>query len=359
VVKSTSLRSTTVEKQRSSTDASSAPGGSTRTSFKAVLAARQSRLTKGSRRWRTLNRSTRTQLRKRHHQILDILHTQTTALVSTLHASRVQLVVIGDVRNIRQNVDYGPSENQRIHQMVTGRVRRMITDKAERLGMRVVLHDEASTAQECPRCLHRHTPSGRVDACPTCGFRFHRDDVGAINIRRTYLDLDPVVGAMASPTGTSASLATSEKESPPSRAGENVNVAFGLFIYSLPQSQPPTTASACAKCVRTQNTNQKFWRRSGIYFQQSLLRFLGPVSRRHLPRMPPDFCGLIWETSTRKKSPHGVAAAADFADFADLADCGESFRCGRTDVSGRVGHSGRVRISVQRTGYSVVGSRRQ
>jgi putative transposase len=77
--------------------------------LKAVLAARQSRLTKGSRRWRTLNRSKRTQLRKLNHQILDILHTQTTALVSTLHASRVQLVVIGDVRNIRQCVKNKPS----------------------------------------------------------------------------------------------------------------------------------------------------------------------------------------------------------------------------------------------------------
>ena len=128
--------------------------------LKAVLAARQSRLTKGSRRWRKLNRSKRTQLRKLHHQILDILHKQTTALVSTLHASRVQLVVIGDVRNLRQHVDYGSSANQRIHQMVTGRVRWMITYKAERLGMRVVLHDEAYTSQECPRCLHRHRPSG-------------------------------------------------------------------------------------------------------------------------------------------------------------------------------------------------------
>ena len=30
---------------------------------------------------------------------------------------------------------------------------------------------------------------------------FHRDGVGSINIRRKYLGLGPVVGAMASPTG--------------------------------------------------------------------------------------------------------------------------------------------------------------
>jgi putative transposase len=169
--------------------------------LKAMLAAKQSRLKKGSRRWRKLHRSKRKQLRKLDRQILDILHKQTTALVSTLHASRVQMVVIGDVRDLRQRVDYGPSANQRIHQMVTGRVRWMITYKAERLGMGVVLQDEAYTSQECPWCLHRHRPSGRVYVCPTCEFRFHRDGVGAINIRRKYLGLGPVVGAMASPTG--------------------------------------------------------------------------------------------------------------------------------------------------------------
>lgn len=75
------------------------------------------------------------------------------------------------------------------------------TDKAERLGMQVVLQDEAYTSQECPRCGCRHKPRGRVYLCSVCGFRFHRDGVGSINIRRKYLGLGPVVGAMASPTG--------------------------------------------------------------------------------------------------------------------------------------------------------------
>ena len=169
--------------------------------IKAALAAKQSRLKKGSRRWRKLQRSKRKQLKKLDCQIRDILHKQTTALVSTLHASRVQTLVIGDVRDLRVRVNYGPAANQRIHQMVTGRVRWMITYKAERLGMRVALQDEAYTSQECPCCGHRHKPHGRVYACSACGFCFHRDGVGAINIRRKYLGLGPVVGAMASPTG--------------------------------------------------------------------------------------------------------------------------------------------------------------
>jgi len=169
--------------------------------LKARLAAMQSRMRKGSRRWRKLQRSKKKQLQKLDRQMRDILHKQTTALVSTLHKRGVQTVVIGDVRDIRKRVDYGSWANQRIHQMVTGKVRWLITYKAERLGMRVVLQDEAYTSQECPRCGCRHKPRGRMYACPACGFRFHRDGVGAINIRRKYLGQGPVVGAMASPTG--------------------------------------------------------------------------------------------------------------------------------------------------------------
>jgi len=55
--------------------------------------------------------------------------------------------------------------------------------------------------RECPQCLQRHKPKGREYRCPACGFRFHRDGVGAINIRRKYLGSGPVVGVMASPTG--------------------------------------------------------------------------------------------------------------------------------------------------------------
>lgn len=167
----------------------------------ARLSAKQSRMKKGSRRWKRLQRSKRKQLQKIDHQIRDILHKQTTALISALHARRVQTVVIGDVRNLRKRVDYGPRVNQKIHQMVAGKVRRMITYKARRFGMRVALQNEAYTSQECPACEHRNKPQGRVYVCSSCGFRYHRDGVGAINIRKKYLGLGPVVGAMASPTG--------------------------------------------------------------------------------------------------------------------------------------------------------------
>jgi putative transposase len=155
---------------------------------------------KGSRRRQRLIRSKRRQLVKVQHQAQDMLHKSTTKPVSTLHESGVQTVALGDVRDIRKGLDYGTKTNQKLHQWAHGEVRHLLTYKAERLGMRVVLIPERYTTQTCPACKRRHKPSGREYRC-RCGFRYHRDGVGSWNIRQKYLDCGPVVGAMASPVG--------------------------------------------------------------------------------------------------------------------------------------------------------------
>lgn len=156
---------------------------------------------RGSRRHRRLIYSKQQQLVKLKNQIRDIQHKQTTKLVSTLHQRGVQTVVIGDIRDIRKFADYGKKANQKIHQMLHGQTRQMLTYKSERLGMQVALQDERYTSQTCPQCGKRHKPKNRIYKC-SCGFRFHRDGVGSINIRQKYLGgMLPVVGVMSSPVG--------------------------------------------------------------------------------------------------------------------------------------------------------------
>jgi putative transposase len=160
---------------------------------------------KGSHRRKRLIRSKQRQLRKLKQQIRDIEHKQTSRLISALHEHGVQMVVIGDVRHIRQDNDKGTKANQKIHQWSFGKVRHMLTYKAERRGMQVGLQEESYTTKECPVCETRRkkAPGGRNFRClnPKCGFRYHRDGVGAMNIRKKYLDCGPVVGDMAPPTG--------------------------------------------------------------------------------------------------------------------------------------------------------------
>lgn len=157
---------------------------------------------RGSRRWRRLRARKGMILRKLDNQVRDILHKQTTKLVSALYQRGVQTVVIGDVRDIRKDLDYGKKANQKMHQWLLGKVRWMISYKAEAVGMDTVLQEESYTSQACPACGELHKPTGREYRCK-CGFRYHRDGVGSWNIRAKYLGNfgSAVVGAMASPTG--------------------------------------------------------------------------------------------------------------------------------------------------------------
>jgi putative transposase len=160
---------------------------------------------KGSRRRKQIIKSKQRQLRKLKHQIVDIEHKGTTRLVSTLYREGVQTVVIGDVRDIRQGNDVGSTNNQKIHQWSFGSVRHKITYKAERRGLVVALQDEHATSRRCPVCMHvrKSKVVGRVFHCTNkrCGFTWHRDGVGAFNIRQKYLGCGPVVGDMAPPIG--------------------------------------------------------------------------------------------------------------------------------------------------------------
>lgn len=167
---------------------------------KATLSARLDRMQRDSKRRRKLARTKAQTLRRLDNQLRDILHKQTTHLVSTLQQRSVQTVVIGDVRDIRKDLDYGAKANQKLHQWTHGKVRWMLTYKAERHGMRVELVDERYTTQTCPACGARHKPRGRDYRCP-CGFVYHRDGVGALNIRQKYTGAIPIVADMIPAVG--------------------------------------------------------------------------------------------------------------------------------------------------------------
>lgn len=163
------------------------------------------RMKRGSKRRKRLIRSKKRQLKKIEHQIKDIEHKSTTSLITTLYEEGVQTVVIGDVRDIRQDNDVGHTNNQKIHQWSHGSVRFKLTYKAQRLGMAVTLQDEHYTSRTCPCCGYvRSKVKGRVFRCPQCGWTYHRDGVGSINIRAKYQGIfgtSLVVGDMAPPTG--------------------------------------------------------------------------------------------------------------------------------------------------------------
>ena len=174
--------------------------------LKAKVSAKIDVKKKGSRRRKKLIRSKQKQLKKIKNQIKAIEHQQTTQLITTLAEEGVRIVVIGDVKDIRQNLDVGSTNNQKLHQWSHGHVRHLLTYKAERQGMHVVSQEERYTSRTCPACGHRKksAPTGRNFSCSTCGYHGHRDGVGAQNIRYKYrgeVGIPHVVAAMAPATG--------------------------------------------------------------------------------------------------------------------------------------------------------------
>ncbi len=155
---------------------------------------------KGGKRRKKLIKSKQKQLAKIKNQIKDIEHKLTSKAVSMLQEKSIQTLVIGDVRDIRKNINYGKKTNQKLHQWNFGSIRQKLEYKCAKAGIKTELISEAYTSQECLSCRQRNKPKNREYKC-SCGFRWHRDGVGCSNIRAKYLGEIPVVGLMASPSG--------------------------------------------------------------------------------------------------------------------------------------------------------------
>jgi len=155
-----------------------------------------------SKRWWKLTRRKWKRIRRIDNQIKDGLHKHTRKLMDECEVRGIGTVVVGNLTGIRDHIDYGKKSNQKLHQWPFAKLINMITYKAKALGIKVKHINEAYTSQTCPKCGNRKKPNKREYKCK-CGFTYHRDGVGAINIRQKYLGClgVPVVAHMAAPQG--------------------------------------------------------------------------------------------------------------------------------------------------------------
>ena len=174
-----------------------------REKFKAEINRLLSRCKRGSRRWKKLKRAKNRTLNTLTNLIRDVRHKITSRFVSACKAKKVETIVIGDIKHIRQSIDYGNRSNQKLHQWAFGQITEMITYKAKAVGIEVDSQNEAYTSQTCPQCGHKKKPNKRAYHCRKCKWHGHRDVVGASNILTKYQGwlFNPVVGAVVSPTG--------------------------------------------------------------------------------------------------------------------------------------------------------------
>ena len=171
--------------------------------FKAHIQSKMDRCVKRSHRWYRLKRIKTKILAKLNAQLKDAEHKITSRFISDCIKAKADTIVMGKLKGIRNRAKFSKKSNQKVHQWTFDRLQSMICYKAELAGLKVKFVSEAYTSQTCPSCGNRKKPTNRNYHCNHCGFAYHRDGVGAINLwnKVSGFILSPVVGVMASPIG--------------------------------------------------------------------------------------------------------------------------------------------------------------
>lgn len=151
-----------------------------------------------SRKCRGLNRKWS---RQRNHY----LHVLTKNIVDKAVVNNVSHILVGELKGIRENKDWGTKQNQELHAWPYNKISQMLKYKAALKGILVEEVSERYTSTTCPICSKREK-SARVERglFVHCNRAFNADVVGAFNILQRYLrdnglPLLEVVGELARP----------------------------------------------------------------------------------------------------------------------------------------------------------------
>ena len=94
----------------------------------------------------------------------------------------VSTIKLEKLSGIRSTARTSRKNNPSLHTWSFYRLSRLIEYKAAMAGIKVKYVDPKYTSQTCPVCGNRHKTKARTFRCPKCGYRTHRDCVGAVNI---------------------------------------------------------------------------------------------------------------------------------------------------------------------------------
>jgi putative transposase len=149
-----------------------------------TLQAKLARCRKGSRRWKRLKRRKAQASAQFYRQQRHILHTASKRLADFARAQGVTKLAVGDVRDIANGTDKGPTTNQKLSQWARGQFERYVQYKVRRFGCTSDHLPEDYSTRTCSACGHIHSsaPRGRVFRCSGCGATVNRDANGGANI---------------------------------------------------------------------------------------------------------------------------------------------------------------------------------
>jgi putative transposase len=156
----------------------------------AVYAQLLSKCQKGSRRGKKLRKNKARMLARNERQQRNLLHHAANAMIDYCVDRGAGTLVVGDCVNMARNKRKEKKGSRRSNQMNSGNPLGQLVDylgyKGQRKGVSLKRQEESYTTQTCPKCGHRHKPSGRMYVCRNCDFIGIRDLVGGANIKNKH-----------------------------------------------------------------------------------------------------------------------------------------------------------------------------
>ena len=117
-------------------------------------------------------------------KIRDAIHKQTKLFLDYCIKNNVGKIFYGDLDTTTRNSKGRLSKkiNHKLNMWRFGQLVLQLENKLSRYGIKMEKINEAYSTQVCPHCGAKKKQSNRNYKCKTCGYKQHRDIVGAINI---------------------------------------------------------------------------------------------------------------------------------------------------------------------------------
>ncbi|SCW54889.1 transposase, IS605 OrfB family, central region [Paenibacillus tianmuensis] len=125
----------------------------------------------------------RKQENKEHRYMKDQNHKISRKIVNMAIEEQVSVIKLEKLTNLRQTTRTSRKNAKNLHNWTFYQLQTFIAYKAALAGISIIEVNPAYTSQTCPSCEKRNKAKGRTYEC-SCGYRAHRDRVGAINIMR-------------------------------------------------------------------------------------------------------------------------------------------------------------------------------
>lgn len=124
-------------------------------------------------------------LRKRKNVINDFMNQAVNCIIKLCLRSRIGNIVIGELREIKQNMNLGRINNQNFHYIPYGFFKQKLKAKCDYYGINYIEVNEAYTSQMCSVCgdINKNNRKHRgLYVCKKCGSVLNADVNGALNI---------------------------------------------------------------------------------------------------------------------------------------------------------------------------------